>query len=65
MKRFEQVKAIRGRGESTLPHAIERDSNPFVRVNSTEIQQAVEASEGVEVLAKTRKLKDSKAYRRV
>jgi len=65
IERFEQVKTIRGRGESTLPSTvqIERDSNPFVRVDSTEIQRAVGSSEGVEVFAKTRQLKDSKAYR--
>lgn len=63
--RFEQVKAIRGRGESTLPSTIqiERDSNPFVRVGSAEIQRTVGVSEGIEVFAKTRALKDSKAYR--
>lgn len=66
VERFDQVKAIRSRGESTLPSTvqIERDSNPFVRVDSAEIQQNVSASEGVEVFAKTRALKDSKAYRR-
>ncbi len=63
--RFEQVKTIRGRGESTLPSTIqiECDSNPFVRVDSTEIQRAVGAREGVEVFARARQLKDSKAYR--
>ena len=66
VERFDQVKAIRSRGESTLPSTvqIERDSNPFVRVDSMEIQQTVAASEGVEVFAKSRALKDSKAYRR-
>ena len=65
VERFEQVKAIRGRGESTLPSTvqIERDSTPFVRVVSTEIQRAVGVNEGVEVFAKTRGLKDSKVYR--
>ncbi len=65
VERFAHVKAIRGRGESTLPSTIqiERDCNPFVRVDSTEIQQAVNAVDGVEIFAKTRQLKDSKAYR--
>lgn len=64
-ERFEQVKAIRGRGESTLPSTIqiERDSNPFVRVNSPEIQQAVGSTDSVEIFALTRTLKDSRAYR--
>ena len=65
VERFEQVKAIRERGESTLPSTIEieRDCNPFVRVTSAEIQRAVDDTDGVEVFAKTRQLKDSKAYR--
>ena len=65
VERFEQVKAIRARGESTLPSTIqiERDSNPFVRVESVEIQDAVTATVGLDVLTRTRQLKDSKAYR--
>ena len=65
VERFEQVKAIRSRGESTLPSTmqIERDSNPFVRVESVEIQDAVKATVGLDVLTRTRQLKDSKAYR--
>jgi len=63
--RFEQVKSIRARGESTLPSTvqIERDTNPFVRVTSKEIQKAVSSTNSVDVFTKTRQLKDSKAYR--
>ena len=63
--RFEQVKAIRARGESTLPSTIqvERDCNPFVRVTSEEIQQAVKSTNDVEIFARTRALKDSRVYR--
>ena len=65
VERFEQVKSIRERGESTLPSRIqiERDCNPFVRVGSPEIQQTVHDTDGVEVFAKTRQLKDSKVYK--
>ena len=65
VERFAQVKAIRGRGESTLPSTIqiELDSNPFIRVESLEIQRAVDAVDGVAVFAQTRQLKDSKVYK--
>lgn len=65
VERFEQVKAIRSRGKSTLPSTIqiERDSNPFVRVESVEIQQAIKSTDGIEIFARTRALKDSRAYR--
>ena len=65
VERFEQVKAIRGRGESTLPSTIqiECDSNPFVRVESVEIQQVIKSTDGIEIFARTRALKDSRAYR--
>jgi len=65
VERFAQVKAIRARGESTLPSTIqiERHTNPFIRVTSKEIQQAVSSTDRVDVFTKTRQLKDSKAYR--
>lgn len=64
----------RERGESTVPSTIadERATNPFIRVNSPELQAQVAAqlpaadlSTPDRVFAATRKLKDSKRYKRI
>jgi hydroxyacylglutathione hydrolase len=65
--RFERVQASRARGASTVPATLveERQTNPFLRWDSTEIQTSLKATipnlplDPVSVFASIRKLKDS------
>ncbi len=73
-RRIADVWARRARGESTVPSSIglERATNPFLRVDSEELQaQVARQLEGADltqpanVFASTRKLKDAKAYKQL
>ena len=65
--RFELVQGLRARGASTVPSTMEEEkqTNPFLRWDSKEIQARVKAaapdnrSDPVAVFAAVRKLKDS------
>jgi hydroxyacylglutathione hydrolase len=65
--RFERVQGLRARGTSTVPSTIEEEkqTNPFLRWNSKEIQAHVKAAHAttrldpVSVFAAVRKMKDS------
>jgi hydroxyacylglutathione hydrolase len=65
--RVEQTRALRARGEATVPStiAVERATNPFLRTESPSLRAAVRAAmpdapldSPVEVFAATRRLKD-------
>lgn len=65
--RYEQVKALRSRGASTVPATMEeeRQTNPFLRWDSKEIQASVKSNapdsrlDPVSVFAAVRKMKDA------
>ncbi len=65
--RYEQVKNLRARGQSTVPATMaeEKQTNPFVRWDSKEIQSSVTAAmpdtrlDPVAVFAAVRKMKDA------
>jgi hydroxyacylglutathione hydrolase len=65
--RFERVQGLRARGTSTVPSTIEEEkqTNPFLRWDSKEIQAHVKAAHAttrldpVSVFAAVRKMKDS------
>lgn len=67
VSRFERVQALRARGASTVPATLEEEkqTNPFLRWDSKEIQASVKARisdqrlDPVSVFATVRKLKDS------
>jgi hydroxyacylglutathione hydrolase len=67
VSRFERVQALRARGVPTVPSTIEEEkqTNPFVRWDSKEIQASLKATtpdlriDPVSVFAKIRKLKDA------
>jgi hydroxyacylglutathione hydrolase len=67
VSRFERVQALRARGVPTVPSTIEEEkqTNPFVRWDSKEIQASLKATtpnlriDPVAVFAKIRKLKDA------
>ena len=67
VSRFERVQALRGRGASTVPATIEEEkqTNPFLRWDSREIQATLKARtpdlrmDPVSVFAQIRKLKDA------
>lgn len=67
VSRFERVQALRARGASTVPATMEEEkqTNPFLRWESKEIQASVKAQvshqrlDPVSVFATVRKLKDS------
>jgi hydroxyacylglutathione hydrolase len=71
-ERIERVKALRHRGECTIPTSIEEElaTNPFLRWDSAELRREVERQSGrklgsaEEVFTATRALKDTKAYKR-
>ena len=67
VERYELVKSIRKNGASTLPSTIhiERNTNPFLRLNSRNIQDHLKSknTNEVEIFTNIRKLKDSKLYR--
>jgi hydroxyacylglutathione hydrolase len=67
VSRFERVQGLRTRGASTVPSTMEeeRQTNPFLRWDSKELQASLKAQEPhlrldpVSVFAKVRQLKDS------
>ncbi|MGH9820949.1 MAG: hydroxyacylglutathione hydrolase [Pyrinomonadaceae bacterium] len=67
MSRFERVQGMRARGSSTVPSTMdeEKQTNPFLRWDSKEIQASLKSIEPslrldpVSVFAKVRQLKDS------
>jgi hydroxyacylglutathione hydrolase len=61
VSRFERVQGLRARGASTVPSTLEEEkqTNPFLRWDSKEIQASVKASAPVAVFAAVRKLKDA------
>lgn len=67
VSRFERVQALRARGISTVPSTMEeeRQTNPFLRWDSKEIQASLKArspdlrTDPVAVFAQARKLKDA------
>jgi len=67
VSRFERVQGLRARGTSTVPSTIEEEkqTNPFLRWDSKEIQAHVKAANGttrldpVSVFTAVRKMKDS------
>jgi hydroxyacylglutathione hydrolase len=72
MDRIERVKALRHRGESSVPSTIEDElaTNPFLRWHSAELVANVERQTGKKldtpeaIFTATRALKDTKAYKR-
>ncbi len=63
--RIRRVWAVRAEGGCAVPSTIaeERETNPFLRHHSPTIRAAVGGGTPAEVFAKTRALKDTKAYR--
>ena len=67
VSRFERVQALRARGTSTVPSTLEEEkqTNPFLRWDSKEIQASVKASmpgvstDPVSIFGAVRKMKDS------
>ena len=67
VSRFERVQALRARGVSTVPSTIEEEkqTNPFLRWDSKEIQGSLKSmrrdlrADPVSVFAQIRKLKDA------
>jgi hydroxyacylglutathione hydrolase len=67
VSRFERVQGLRARGVSTVPSTLEEEkqTNPFLRWDSKEIQKSLQARspdlrlDPVSVFAKVRQLKDS------
>ena len=67
VSRFERVQGLRARGTSTVPSTLEEEkqTNPFLRWDSKEIQASVKAanpdarSDPVSIFAAVRKMKDS------
>jgi hydroxyacylglutathione hydrolase len=67
VSRFERVQGLRSRGASTVPSTLEEEkqTNPFLRWDSKEIQTSLKAHspglrlDPVSVFASVRKLKDS------
>ena len=67
VSRFERVQALRSRGVSTVPSTIEEEkqTNPFLRWDSKEIQASLKATQRdlrmdpISVFAQVRKLKDA------
>ena len=67
VSRFERVQALRSRGVSTVPSTLEEEkqTNPFLRWDSKEIQASLKATHRdlrmnpVSVFAQVRKLKDA------
>jgi len=67
VSRFERVQALRARGQSTVPATMEEEkqTNPFLRWDSKEIQANLKAgapdlkSDPVAIFARIRKLKDA------
>ena len=61
--RMREVEALRAKGEPTIPTTIglEKRTNPFMRPDSAEIRHALglESASDIEVLAETRRRKDS------
>lgn len=59
--RFAEVQAARGRNEATIPSdlGLEKETNPFLRWDTPEIQRSINRQDPVEAFAALRKQKDS------
>lgn len=59
-QRYEQVKLLRAAGKPTIPSllGLEKQTNPFLRWDSREVQNLLKISEPVQVFARLREMKD-------
>jgi hydroxyacylglutathione hydrolase len=58
--RYDEVKAYRNRGESTVPSllGVEKRTNPFLRWEQPTLQLSVKSSDPVQTFARLRGMKD-------
>lgn len=60
-RRFNEVKTYRSRGEATIPSLLgmEKRTNPFLRWDQPSLQSTVKGSDGVQIFARIREMKNN------